>query len=188
MGITANPGLNATIRLSASFTPSTDQNDPYNVYGGAQDGVRVCLSNIKASDDWHQTGQYPFRELMSGDGMEIQVDYRDNATVYTGYQFGNYFRINRYSGTTQSISPKHDLGERPLRFNWQTPIHLSRHQQDVLYFGANKLYRSFNKGEDWEAISEDLTTGGLKGQCSLRHADQHTRKPAENGTNLHRIR
>jgi hypothetical protein len=55
------------------------------------------------------------------------------------------------------------LGERPLRFNWQTPIHLSRHQQDVLYFGANKLYRSFDKGDNWEAISEDLTTGGKPG-------------------------
>jgi photosystem II stability/assembly factor-like uncharacterized protein len=146
------------------YAVSTDQYEPYNVYGGTQDnGVWVGSNNYEASDSWHQTGQYPYRELLSGDGMQIQVDFRDNATVYTGYQFGNYYRINRYSGLTTHITPKHDLGERPLRFNWQTPIHLSRHQQDVLYLGANKLYRSFNKGEDWEAISGDLTGGGQKG-------------------------
>ncbi|MEO1449914.1 MAG: glycosyl hydrolase, partial [Bacteroidota bacterium] len=61
------------------------------------------------------------------------------------------------------ITPQHDLGERPLRWNWQTPIHLSRHNQDILYMGANKVFRSFNKGDDFEAISDDLTQGGQKG-------------------------
>ncbi|MCC7244213.1 MAG: glycosyl hydrolase, partial [Saprospiraceae bacterium] len=146
------------------YAVSVDQAEPYNVYGGAQDnGVWVGPSQYEASAGWQQTGQYPYRELMGGDGMQVQVDYRDNATVYTGFQFGNYFRINRHSGNTTTITPKHDLGERPLRFNWQTPIHLSRHQQDVLYLGANKVYRSFNKGDDWEAISGDLTQGGKKG-------------------------
>ena len=61
------------------------------------------------------------------------------------------------------ITPKHDLGDKPLRFNWQTPILLSQHNQDVLYFGANKLYRSLDKGDNWERISDDLTKGGKKG-------------------------
>jgi photosystem II stability/assembly factor-like uncharacterized protein len=146
------------------YAVATDEAEPYNVYGGAQDnGVWVGPSNYQASTEWHQTGQYPYKELIGGDGMQIQVDYRDNNTVYTGYQFGNYFRIDRSSGKSKYITPKHDLGERPLRFNWQTPIWLSRHQQDVLYLGANKLYRSFNQGNDWEAISGDLTQGGKPG-------------------------
>lgn len=146
------------------YAIATDEAEPYRVYGGAQDnGVWVGPSTYEASDEWHQTGQYPYKELMGGDGMQIQVDYRDNNTLYTGYQFGNYFRMNRNGGRSTPITPKHDLGERPLRFNWQTPIHLSRHQQDVLYFGANKLYRSFNQGNDWEAISGDLTQGGKPG-------------------------
>jgi photosystem II stability/assembly factor-like uncharacterized protein len=146
------------------YAISTDEAEPYNVYGGAQDnGVWVGSSEYEASSGWHQSGQYPYKELMGGDGMQVQVDYRDNQTVYTGFQFGNYFRINKTTGATKPITPKHDLGERPLRFNWQTPIWLSRHQQDVLYFGANKLYRSFNQGQDWEAISGDLTQGGKPG-------------------------
>jgi len=146
------------------YAVTTDEAEPYNVYGGAQDnGVWVGPSTYEASNSWHQTGQYPYRELMGGDGMQIQVDYRDNNTVYTGFQFGNYFRINKLTNDVKPITPKHDLGERPLRFNWQTPIWLSRHQQDVLYLGANKVYRSFNKGADWEAISGDLTQGGKAG-------------------------
>jgi photosystem II stability/assembly factor-like uncharacterized protein len=146
------------------YAVTTDEAEPYNVYGGAQDnGVWVGSSDYEASTGWHQSGQYPYKELMGGDGMQIQVDYRDNNTVYTGFQFGNYFRINKETGDSKPITPKHDLGERPLRFNWQTPIWLSRHQQDVLYLGANKVYRSFNKGNDWEAISADLTQGGKPG-------------------------
>lgn len=146
------------------YAIAVDEDEPYNVYGGAQDnGVWVGPSDYTKSESWHQNGQYPYKELMGGDGMQVAVDTRDNITVYTGYQFGNYFRINRKTGATKSITPKHELGERPLRFNWQTPIHLSSHQQDVLYFGANRLYRSFDKGENWEAISGDLTNGGKTG-------------------------
>jgi len=146
------------------YAIATDDAKPYNVYGGAQDnGVWKGSSNYKPSDDWHQSGEYPYKSIMGGDGMQIQVDTRDNNTVYTGFQFGNYFRVNRSDGRPVAISPKHDLGERPLRFNWQTPIYLSRHQQDVLYLGANKLYRSFNQGQDWDPISGDLTLGGKPG-------------------------
>lgn len=146
------------------YAIGVDNSEPYNVYGGAQDnGVWYGPSNYKKSDGWHQSGQYPYKEILGGDGMQVEVDTRDNNTVYTGYQFGNYYRINRRTGDMKGITPKHELGERPLRFNWQTPIYLSRHNQDVLYFGANKLYRSFDKGEKWEAISGDLTNGGKPG-------------------------
>ena len=92
-------------------------------------------------------------------------DTRDNATVYTGFQFGVYARTsNKLNvGRPKFITPKHDLGDKPLRFNWQTPILLSQHNQDVLYFGANKLYRSLDKGDNWERISDDLTKGRKAG-------------------------
>ena len=58
------------------------------------------------------------------------------------------------------------MGESPYRFNWQTPILLSSHNQDILYFGGNKLHRSLNQGDDWETISNDLTQGGRKGNVA----------------------
>ena len=146
------------------YAIAVDNAEPYNVYGGAQDnGVWAGPSTYTPSDEWHQSGRYPYEMLLGGDGMQVAVDPRDNATVYTGFQFGFYFRINRLTHKQTRIMPEHDLGERPLRFNWQTPIWLSTHQQDVVYFGAQRLYRSFNKGDTWEAISGDLTLGGKSG-------------------------
>jgi photosystem II stability/assembly factor-like uncharacterized protein len=147
---------------------AVDNATPYNVYGGLQDnGVWMGPSNYKASTRWQADGQYPYKRIMGGDGMQVAIDTRTNTTVYTGFQFGNYFRINTATGQRKYITPKHKLGERPLRWNWQTPIHLSSHNQDILYMGSNKVHRSFNKGDDFETISEDLTTGGRKGDVAF---------------------
>lgn len=145
-----------------------DNSKPYKIYGGLQDnGVWVGSSNYEVgSKGWHNSGQYPYKSIMGGDGMQVAVDLRDNNTVYTGFQFGNYFRINQKSGQRKYITPKHELGERPLRWNWQTPIHLSIHNQDILYMGANKLFRSMNQGDDFTAISKDMTNGGQSGDVA----------------------
>ena len=95
--------------------------------------------------------------------MEIQIDNRNSNTVYTGFQFGFYYRLELDSGKRKLIKPVHELGESPYRFNWQTPILLSPHNQDVLYFGTNHLHKSENKGDNWQLISRDLTSGGKKG-------------------------
>ena len=110
---------------------------------------------------------------MGGDGMQIQVDQDNADIVYTGYQFGNYFRINRETNKRTNIQPKHKLGEAPLRFNWQTPILLSPHNNDILYLGSNKLHRSLNRGDDYITISKDLTSGGKKRERPLRNAHSH---------------
>ena len=144
-----------------------DNQTPYNVYGGLQDnGVWTASHNAKMNNRWHQTGKNPYTSIMGGDGMQVQVDDRNPSIVYTGSQFGNYFRLNRDKGERTYIQPKHTLGEAPYRFNWQTPIHLSRHNQDILYLGGNKLHRSLNQGDTWETISNDLTTGGKKGNVA----------------------
>jgi len=149
------------------YTINIDSAEPYNVYGGLQDnGVWFGPNTHKEDKRWHQTGKYPYQSLMGGDGMQVEIDSRDNNIVFTGYQFGNYYRINRASHKRKYIQPKHSLGEKPYRFNWQTPILLSPHNQDVLYLGGNKLMKSKNQGDDWEAISNDLTQGGKKGNVA----------------------
>ena len=96
--------------------------------------------------------------------MQVQVDTRDNATTYAGSQFGVYSRLNRRTRTDRrSVRPQHELGEKPLRFNWQTPIMLSKQNQDIFYIGANRLYRSLNKGDSLVAISNDLSNGKKEG-------------------------
>lgn len=147
---------------------TVDMAKPYNVYGGLQDnGVWMGPNTYSKGTRWHGSGQYPYKSIMGGDGMYTQVDPRDNATTYTGFQFGNYFRGNTKSGKRKRITPSHELGEAPLRWNWLSPIHLSVHNPDIFYMGANKLFRSFNQGDDFEAISEDLTKGGQKGDVAF---------------------
>lgn len=149
------------------YAINVDNEKPYNVYGGLQDnGVWVGPHNTSEDVEWHQSGQYPWEAIMGGDGMQVQIDSRNSNIVYTGFQFGNYFRINRETDETTYIQPKHELGENPYRFNWQTPILLSTHNQDILYLGGNKLMRSMNQGTDFTAISDDLTNGGKKGNVA----------------------
>ncbi|HMP86926.1 MAG TPA: hypothetical protein PKE63_06580, partial [Lacibacter sp.] len=147
------------------YAIAVDDARPYNVYGGLQDnGTWVGPSNNKENTGWHDSGNYPYKMLNGGDGMQVQVDKRDNTTVYTGYQFGAYVRMDRSKpGNRVNVRPAHELGEKPLRFNWQTPILLSAHNQDVFYYGSNRLYRSFNKGEQPQAMGPDLTGGRKEG-------------------------
>lgn len=150
------------------YAVNVDMDEPYNVYGGLQDnGVWHGSSQNSIGDYWQMTGSYPFKSILEGDGMQVMIDPRDNATVYTGYQFGHYFRMNKNTGEMNYITPKHELGERPLRWNWQTPIWLSTHSPDVIYMGANKLFRSLKQGNDFVAISPDLTKGGKKGDVAF---------------------
>jgi len=142
------------------YTIQVDNKTPYNVYGGLQDnGTWMGPNNAIESDTWHQTGKYPWDNLMGGDGMQVQVDSRDSDIIYVGYQFGNYFRVNRKTNEQFYLKIEHQLGEEPYRFNWETPILLSPHNQDIIYLGGNKLMRSMNQGKDWTAISDDLTKG-----------------------------
>lgn len=150
------------------YNIAVDMAKPYNVYGGLQDnGVWTGPSTYKPGYDWYDRGQYPYKGLLGGDGMQVQVDWRDNNTVYTGFQFGNYFRINKATGEMKRLSVLIEVGEQKLRWNWQAPILVSRHNQDVVYFGSNRFHRSLNKGDEFKTLSGDLTKGPREGDVTF---------------------
>ncbi|MBB6460611.1 WD40/YVTN/BNR-like repeat-containing protein [Flammeovirga kamogawensis] len=153
-----------SIPVGQFYSVNVDMEQPYNIYGGMQDnGVWVGSSTTEINREWQNTGKTDFQNIMGGDGMQVGIDYRDNTTIYTGYQFGNYYRINRLTGESKYITPTHNLSQKPLRWNWQSPIHVSVHNSDIIYFGANRFYRSFDKGENFNVISEDLTYNRKQG-------------------------
>lgn len=161
------------------YTVAVDYEEPYNIYGGLQDnGVWKGPSTYEASNGWQQSGKYLYELLMWGDGMQVAIDTTDG-TVYTGYQFGHYSRID--SAGREYFHPKHELGERPLRWNWQTPIHLSIHDNERLYMGSNKLHRSIDRATTWETISADLTHGGKKGNVPYGSLTSIHESPLEAG-------
>ncbi|MGE5437564.1 MAG: VPS10 domain-containing protein, partial [Syntrophothermus sp.] len=143
---------------------TVDMSYPYNVYGGLQDnGVWYGPSTYSPNFNWQDNGSYPFKNILGGDGMQTAVDTTNNNTIYTGFQFGYYYRIEKSSNKRADIKPLHELGNKPFRFNWQAPIIISSHNSDILYMGAEKLFRSMDKGNTWWHISDDLTKGGIPG-------------------------
>lgn len=163
------------------YTVAVDNQKPYNVYGGLQDnGVWKGPNYYSYSASWLEEGKYPYERLLGGDGMQIQIDNRDN-TVYTGYQFGHYMRLSPNEKSLY-IHPMQELKEPNLRWNWQTPILLSAHNQDILYMGSNKLHRSMNQGEDFEEISGDLTQGAKTGDVSYGTLSTISESPLKFGT------
>jgi photosystem II stability/assembly factor-like uncharacterized protein len=146
------------------YNIAIDMAKPYNVYGGLQDnGTWVGSSATKESYDWYDSGHNPYTMIGGGDGMQVQVDWRDNKTVYSGSQFGFYSRQNLATKERKNVRPMRDLGEPAVRYNWQSPILLSRHNQDVFYFGSNKFHRSMSKGDSLVTLSTDLTTNPTQG-------------------------
>ena len=118
---------------------NVDNQKPYNVYGGLQDnGVWMAKNNTIENKAWEQNGRHPWTSIMGGDGMQIQIDNRNPGTIITGYQFGNYYRLDLDNNKRTSIKPKHKLGEAPLRFNWQTPVLLSESGKDTVFLDAKQ--------------------------------------------------
>lgn len=140
------------------YTVNVDMETPYNVYGGLQDnGVLRGSSKSIPNQTKH------WEAIFGGDGMYVAPDPRNSKLVYTGFQFGNYFKLDLDRGRNTRITPSHDIGEAPNRWNWRTPLILSKHNPDIVYMASQRVYRSLNKAESWEAISGDLTKNKKQG-------------------------
>jgi hypothetical protein len=157
------------------YTVSVDMETPYNVYGGLQDngvlkGSSRSVPNV--SKHWEVIG--------GGDGMYVAADPRNSKLVYWGFQFGNYFRVEPGKQTAR-ITPRNDIGEPAYRWNWRTPFLLSKHNPDIAYMAAQKVFRSLNKGETWETISDDLTKNRKAGDVPFSTTSSLTESPLRFG-------
>lgn len=142
--------------LGQFYTVNVDMAEPYNVYGGLQDNGTIRCSSLNR---WQSGANC--KRINGGDGMYVAIDPRDNKTTYTGSQFGYYDRLSP-SGRDE-VRPRNKFGDPALRYNWNTPVILSPHNADVVYFGTNRLYRSMDQGTTWTAISDDLTRSDKRG-------------------------
>ena len=186
VNITYDDGINwiknNSTEVGQFYAINVDNQTPYNVYGGLQDnGVWMGPHNSLENKRWNMTGQYSWKGILGGDGMEVQIDNRNPNIVFTGSQFGFYVRLDLDTGRRKSIKPVHELGDSPFRFNWQTPILLSPHNQDVIYLGSNFLHKSSNQGDDWQTISKDLTSGGKKGNVPYGTVTTISESPVKEG-------
>jgi photosystem II stability/assembly factor-like uncharacterized protein len=146
--------------ISQFYHVSVDMNVPYHVFGGLQD-----------NSVWMGDSQYPggitnsrWENLGGGDGFWAFADPSDPNYVYAESQGGNVARVNRATLEARFIRPEPNYGEGKLRFNWNTPIHMSPNEPGTVYIGAQFLFRSRDHGQTWDRISPDLTTNDSEKQ------------------------
>ncbi len=147
--------------ISQFYHVSVDMDTPYHVYGGLQD-----------NSSWVGESQYPggitnhqWENMYGGDGFWMFSDPFDPNYLYAEAQGGEINRVNRKTHEMRNIKPLAQYGEGKLRYNWNTPIHVSAQQNGTIYIGAQFLFRSRDHGQIWERISPDLTTNDPRKQA-----------------------
>ncbi len=163
------------IGLAQFYAIAADMRTPYYVYGGLQDNgnwggpSRSRRNSGIVNSDW-----FP---LSNADGFVCQVDPSDFNTVYYETQGGNITRLDLRTFTQKFIkpqAPKAEPGEKRerLRFDWNSPFIISPHNPHTLYFGANFLFKSVDRGDQWRMISPDLTADPESRYASIVSVDE----------------
>jgi len=137
-----------------------DSRKPYHVYGGLQDngswGAPSSAPGGVKNSDW--------LEYYGGDGFWVTPDPTDNNFIYAESQGGDVNRIDVRTFKSTSIRPAMGKDDEKHRWNWNTPIVAGTANPKNLYVGAQYLFKSVNKGQNWTRISPDLTTNDKKKQ------------------------
>ncbi|WP_396634128.1 hypothetical protein [Maribacter sp. R86514] len=135
---------------------ATDNEYPYNVYGGMQDNG----SWRGPAYVWKAQGirNSYWQEISFGDGFDVVPDPVDSRYGYTMSQQGNVQRFDHVTGNNYIVRPTPPDAETELRFNWNSAISQDPFDNSTLYFGSQFVHKSTDKALTWKVISPDLTT------------------------------
>ncbi len=144
---------------ATQFYRATPDNDTpfYNVCGGTQDNFTLCGPSRNTFSDG--IGNADWWVAQFGDGYKTQIDPTDANVVYAQYQYGGLARFDRITGERLAITPQPGPDEKAYKWNWNSPLIISPHKHERLYYGSERLFRSDDRGESWVAVSGDLSRG-----------------------------
>jgi len=138
------------------YKVGVDNTEPfYFVYGGTQDNSSIGSPSQTTYHDGITRGECVV--TLGGDGFWQAVDPKNPDIVYSEYQYGNIYRFDKKSGEKINIKPQPRKGEDTYKWNWNSPFIISPHNNERIYMAANKIFRSNDRGQSWDVISDDIT-------------------------------
>jgi photosystem II stability/assembly factor-like uncharacterized protein len=145
------------IAIGQFYEIGLDNEKPYHVCGGLQDNGSWCGPSATparegiVNEDWTL--------IHGGDGFYAQIDNVEPWIVYTESQDGYLARRNLRTAQERSIKPEAKFGEPHYRFQWNSPVAVSVHDHNTIYYGGNYFFKSTDRGDSWTRLGNDLTSG-----------------------------
>jgi photosystem II stability/assembly factor-like uncharacterized protein len=142
------------------YHAAVDNQFPYRVYGAQQDNSSV---SVQSRSDTGVIGEQQWYPIGIGEAAHIVPDSREPEVAFGSSSNGAMLRYDHRTEQTQILGPwpvetaGRGADELKHRFQWLSPIIVSPHDPNVLYVGAEVVFKSADGGLTWKAISGDLT-------------------------------
>ncbi len=144
--------------LAQFYNIAYDFNTPFRIFGSIQDH-HSYYGTVDLSRGRDEAQMVEFEHTLGAEGSTHVIDPRDNNTLYASVYYGNLARteVDKYPETQKQVLPPNYPDEPALRGQWVSPIVMSAHNNDIIYFGTQYVMMSKDRGDTWEKISPDLT-------------------------------